>query len=100
MCARRRLRAGKDQIVAATRTAKSKRLELETLILDFEVAAHIDMEYSRDVKTATTPKATQRSPTSRYVHNLLVWSAMTACHHLSFCSHHVEFLGSIATLAT
>lgn len=94
MCARRRLRAGKDQIVAATRAAKSKRVELESLILDFEVAANIDLQYSRDVKTAT-PKTAQRSPTSRYI--------IYYCGPrlpLTFYSLHVESLGSIATLAT
>ena len=97
MCARRRLRAGKDQIVAATRAAKSKRVELETLMLDFEVAANIDLEHSRDVKTAT-PKTAQRGPTSRYVHNLLLWST-TAIDFL-FSSRRVSGLYSHSRYVT
>lgn len=60
--ARRRLRAGRDQISLVTRAARSKRIELESVIVT--AAINQQVQKSRNNPTRSSPSGTAKSATS------------------------------------
>jgi len=60
--ARRRLRAGRDQISLVTRAARSKRIELESVIVT--AAINQQVQRSRNSPTRNSPSGAAKSATS------------------------------------
>lgn len=67
--ARRRLRAGRDQIVLVTRGARSKRIELESIIVSYAISKQSAPERSASSRTSpagySSPAFSSLRPTSR-----------------------------------